>query len=755
MKIINYPLLYYKIKEDAFLGMLVGTEFKVVNKDLKTVKNALQTHLQKKYKKEAEYFDIGIEEPKLKTVEIKIRPRYRQNKNSYMSGSDVKISVPVIYGQSGTEEYLCYLPLINDYFFYYDTRQFRSLVNHFATDYYNRLSPEEIYRHAQFDAPKMDIVKLRVKDNFSRDWSTFEYEPELKVLKKLAEQYPYPKAIRRNQSQFPEAAWELEDKVIDVANYIYGVKTNVLVVGKHGVGKSAVLKAAIRKVSASAKKDAVNLTFWRIRAQRITASSKYLGEWQEVFEKLVDDLDEAEGILWVDDLIELLQTGGESPENSVAAFMINFLEEEEIKVIGEATEQQLESMRRYLPGFVECFQIVKIEELKENQVQSVMKQFGDFCQKHLKIKINQDSISLAYRLLLRYYPYESFPGKTVRFFQQCIHEAQLNFQDEITSKDVIKNFTIQTGLPELFLRDDLLLEKRELENYFSSRIIGQPDVIKNLTDVVTIFKAGLNNPKKPISTMLFAGPTGVGKTESAKALADYFFGKGQKKNPLIRIDMSEFQHPGQITQLIGVGKQVGKLVQDIREKPFAVLLLDEVEKADRSIFDALLTVLDEGILVDAFGRVTNFRNTIVIMTTNLGAVRRPSISFKDTTSEEAKYISAISKFFRPEFVNRIDSIVMFNSLTRSDIEAITLLELEQVKKREGIVKKDLKLVFSKKIKEHLAEVGFDEKYGARPLQRAVEREVIIPLSNWILENMEVGSTTLKIDYKNGLEVSYE
>jgi len=255
--------------------------------------------------------------------------------------------------------------------------------------------------------------------------------------------------------------------------------------------------------------------------------------------------------------------------------------------------------------------------------------------------------------------------------------------------------------------------------------------------------------------MLFAGPTGVGKTQSAKALADYFFGKGQKKNPLVRIDMSEFQHPSQITQLIGVGKQVGKLVQDIREKPFAVLLLDEVEKADRSIFDALLTVLDEGILVDAFGRVTNFRNTIVIMTTNLGASNRASIAFKDTTSDEDKYMSAISKFFRPEFVNRIDNIVMFNSLTKKDIEQITLLELDEVKKREGIVKKDLKLVFSKKIKEHLADVGFDIKYGARPLQRAVEREIIIPLSNWILENMEVENATLKIDYKKGLEVSVE
>ena len=160
-------------------------------------------------------------------------------------------------------------------------------------------------------------------------------------------------------------------------------------------------------------------------------------------------------------------------------------------------------------------------------------------------------MALSYRLLLRYYPYESFPGKAIKFFEKCLAEAQLNNNNTIVKETVIDNFVKQTGLPELFLRDDMLLDIEELKQHFNTRIIGQPASVDKLSGIVKIFKAGLNNPYKPIQTLVFAGPTGVGKTASAKALADYFFGKGQKKTPLIRIDMSEFQHPSQITRFIG------------------------------------------------------------------------------------------------------------------------------------------------------------------------------------------------------------
>ncbi len=752
MKTLHFPILYFELGDDAVLGLLVGTKHQMVGKNLRTVKSSILEHLQKKYKKRAEYIEIGLEEPRFKMVEVKVRPREQLSRGTFVSNTDVKVPLAIVYGEEQEGQYVCHMPMLNEQFFYYEHKQLKTLINHFATDHFNRMSPEEIYRHLQYPVPKLDMFTMKVKNDEEMDWDRFKFEFEYTVLPKLAEKYPYAKAVRRNQSRFPEAAWELEQKVIDVSDNILKMRTNVLVVGKHGVGKSAVLKAAIRKITSKAKKEKFDISFWRIRAQRITASAKYLGEWQKSVEDLLDELSEADGILWVEDVVQLLRTGGDSPEDSVAAFMINFLRENDFQIIGEVTHQELESIRRFLPGFSECFQIVNIDELSEKQVYSVMNQFADFCQKNLKVRISNNAVTLAYRLLLRYYPYESFPGKAVRFLEQCVNDAKLSEYEKIDSKEVIKNLTQQTGLPELFLRDDLLLKKGDLEKYFTSKIIGQPDAIQNLTDVVTVFKAGLNNPKKPIQTMLFAGPTGVGKTQSAKALAGYFFGKGQTKNPLVRIDMSEFQHPSQIIQLIGGGKNVGKLVEEIREKPFAVLLLDEVEKADPSIFDALLTVLDEGILVDAFGRVTNFRNTIVIMTTNLGASNRKSVTFKDTTSAEDKYMSAISGFFRPEFVNRIDSIVMFNALKKEDIRKITMLELDDVKKREGIVKRKIKLHFSKKLIDHLLEVGFDERYGARPLQRAIEQEVVRPFANWFLGNPKVEDVGVELGYEGGLKV---
>ena len=240
-------------------------------------KNALQSHIQKIYKKLGEYDVVGIETAKFKTIDIKIRPRYREHKGSYAGGNDVKIPVSIIFGESENGQYLCYLPLLKDYFYYHDPRQLRTLVNYFASDYYNRLSPEQIFRHAQFPDAKLDSISLRVKETYNTDWSNFEYEHKYEVLTKLAEEYPYPKTVRRNQSPSPDAAWELENKVLEVADRIFNVKTNVLVTGKHGVGKSAVLKAAIRKITTQAKKSKIDISFWRIRAQRITASSKYLG----------------------------------------------------------------------------------------------------------------------------------------------------------------------------------------------------------------------------------------------------------------------------------------------------------------------------------------------------------------------------------------------------------------------------------------------------------------------------------------------
>lgn len=746
MEIINYPLLYFELQNQTVLGILVGTNYQCIEKDLKSVKSVLNDYLQRQYKKFDDYPWPSFAEFKLKTYEVKVRPMYRSTDYSFPGREILKVPIQAIFGPSEDEGYYeCHLPILGERFNYHDPKLLPSLVQNFATNVLNQRSPEEIFRLLICKSPKLDSINLKVNpnrdDSFGANW---DFKRKVDTLAAMAEEYPFTKAIRKKIAKFPEAAWELEDKVTDLVDRVLNTRSNVLLVGGSGVGKSAVLKQSIKKIKKTAQLD---ITFWQLVAQRITARAKYLGEWQRNVEDLVYELQLVNGVLWVTDVVQLLQIGGEGPEDSVASFMTAYLHSGKLQIVGEVTPTQLESMRRLLPGFVENFQLIELEELPQNNIYNILDKFSDYSAKNLKINIQRNAMELAYRLLLRYYPYESFPGKAIKFLGQCINEAELADSQNINQALVIQNFVKQTGMPELFLRDDLMLDSAELLAFFNNRIIGQPNATEAISGVVKIFKAGLNNPAKPISTLLFAGPTGVGKTAAAKALADYFFGIGQKRSPLVRIDMSEFQHPSQLARFIGEGGEVGSLVQDIRERPFSVLLLDEVEKADPTVFDALLGVLDEGRLVDAYGRVTNFRNTIIIMTSNLGASNRASIGFGGGAA--ANYESAVAKFFRPEFVNRIDQIVTFRALDKSDILKITDKELEELAAREGFVKRGIRLRFGSSLREHLAEIGFDERYGARPLQRAMENKIIAPLANWLLANRTVSELELSVDFLEG------
>jgi ATP-dependent Clp protease ATP-binding subunit ClpA len=280
-------------------------------------------------------------------------------------------------------------------------------------------------------------------------------------------------------------------------------------------------------------------------------------------------------------------------------------------------------------------------------------------------------------------------------------------------------------------------------------VVGQHEAIESIADAVRRSRSGLQDKKRPIGSFIFLGTTGVGKTELAKALADFLF---NNENSMTRIDMSEYQHAFQIDRLIGANREAGQLVKEVREKPFAVLLLDEIEKADPAIFDALLAVLDEGMLVDGFGRVTHFKNTIIIMTSNLGASGRRSVSFQDTTTAENRYLSAIMQHFRPEFVNRIDSVVVFDELSKEGIRDLARRELRELSRREGFTKKKIQLVFLERLVDYLVSIGFDERYGARPMQRAIEQGVIGPLALWLLENPDRTNETLTIDYDGGIVI---
>lgn len=753
MPVIKYPVLYYEASAELCVGMLVGSTIELTDQHIKGVKLKISDYLQKQYKKfeYTPYYELT--QVQLSGIKVAIRPVIRNDTGIFPLKEDIEVPVTLVHGLEDSGTYVCFLPLQGIHFNYYETEQLKPLAKYFATYYFSSLSPEQLYRMMMMPAPQLEYVSLKVSRK--PKWSKELRAPDHRFLLQLAEQYPAPKSLSKRQKSTPDIAWELDDKVQEVEDKIVMMQANLLVVGNQGVGKSAVMKSAIRKIVSQAGGMDASYTFWRLKPQRIVASARYLGEWQQICEQLIFQLQGVRGILWVEDIIRLLELGGTGTEDSIAAYMVAFLQQQKLQIIGEVTPGELESLRRYLPAFVSCFQVVKIEEMQEEKVFKVIDQFARYVQQVFKLSVTKEANALAYRLLKRYYPYESFPGKAIVFLGKCISEVRSKEESTIDAQVVLNQFIRETGFPEMLIRDDMELDEAELSDYFDKRIIGQPMANEMMKSLVRIFKAGINNPDKPITTAIFSGPTGVGKTEAAKALAGYFFGAGQSNSPLIRMDMSEIQSPEQINKFIGYGRNPGQLIQLIREKPFSVLLLDEVEKAHPAIFDALMTVFDEGFLTDAYGRTTNFRNTIIIMTSNLGASNKPSLGFNQGEAPHQSYQSAIKDFFRPEFLNRIDNVLIFQSLTEAAIRIIARKELEQINEREGAKIRNLHLKFSDNLLDYIVNKGFDERYGARPLQRAIEVFVINPFAYWMLENPGVKDVVLLLDYKGSLLIQIQ
>jgi ATP-dependent Clp protease ATP-binding subunit ClpC len=294
-------------------------------------------------------------------------------------------------------------------------------------------------------------------------------------------------------------------------------------------------------------------------------------------------------------------------------------------------------------------------------------------------------------------------------------------------REVVRAYARMTGFPEALIDPAARLDVDAVRAFFRARVIGQPHVIDRLVQVIVLLKAGLDEPGRPLGSFLFMGPTGVGKTESALALTEYLFGDRRR---LVRFDLGEYAAPGSALRLVdGPGGQ-GALTQAVREQPFSVVLLDEVEKADGGVHDLLLQVLGEGRLTDGTGRTVRFDHTLVVLTSNLGAVRRAAIGYGGGAARPAAahYLDAAERFFRPELVNRIDHLVPFDVLSEDALAEIARLLLAQALEREGLTRRGVQVELDDAVVAHVVARGYDPRYGARPMKRAVEAEVIVPLA---------------------------
>ncbi|MBV9111097.1 MAG: AAA family ATPase, partial [Gemmatimonadetes bacterium] len=481
--------------------------------------------------------------------------------------------------------------------------------------------------------------------------------------------------------------------------------------------------------------------------------------WEARARSLIRELVDVNDVLYVDDLASLVYAGRTpSSDSNVARFLEPHLARGELAVIAESTPERFERVREEAPTFASLFRVVQVPAMTEREslpvLLGVLRALEEERSGGLPPRFSPAGLELLLMLVARFSAHEALPGKAVRLLRRVVSgpgkpDAQVRRFDVA---DVFEAVRWQTGLPDFVLGNAPKRPREQIRQELAGRVAGQPEAVEALTDAVLAMQASLQDPGKPLATYLFVGPTGVGKTEAAKALARYLFGSAER---LVRFDMSEMGSSASIARFVGQpGAPDGELTTALRTQPFCVILLDEIEKAHPRVFDALLQLLGEGRLTDAAGRTVDARQSVIVMTSNLGvreAAARAGFMRGPAAEADAHYLSAVRSFFRPELFNRLDRVVPFRSLDKPALRGVVEHALAELLSRRGIRRGNVLVDVEPELLDLLVEQAFDPRYGARPLRRALEKRLTVPLAHHLVRRSSTDLALVEL-FRRGEEL---